>query len=76
MGDFFDRITEVCADIALYSCVAIAYLVASSAMISVVYQALTPKEPRAAQVTTFENFCDPEWKALEKYGARVNCYRE
>ena len=36
-----------------------------------------PKAPaRSAHLTRFENFCDPEWKALEQYGARVNCYQE
>jgi hypothetical protein len=76
MWDRIDQAIDILEGIALYSCVLLVAIVAIAAPISMIFQALEPAPARAAHVTRFENFCDPEWKALEQYGARVNCYQE
>lgn len=76
MWDRIDQAIDILEGIALYSCVLLVAIVAIAAPISMIFQALEPAPARAAHVVKFENFCDPEWKALEQYGARVNCYQE
>ena len=76
MEDRIDRIFEFLEGAFLYGCLLIMAIVAVAAPISMITQWQESQKARSAHVIKFENFCDPEWKALEQYGARVNCFQE
>jgi hypothetical protein len=75
MEDKIDRIFDFLEGAFLHGCLLIMAIVAIAAPISMIMQ-WQESEKGSAQVIKFENFCHPEWKDLEKYGARVNCYQE
>ena len=76
MWDRIDQAIDILEGLALYSCILLVAIVAIAAPISMILRALQPAPARSAHVASSEISCLSEWKALEQYGARVNCYQE
>ena len=76
MEDRIDQIFDLMEGAFLYGCLLIMAIVAIAAPIDMLMQWQKGEKARSSHVVRFENFCDPEWKELEKHGARVNCFQE